>query len=58
MEGLKKFTEYSLQLLALNRFGPGVASDDMAITTLSDGKRLLKLCLLGLTHDALHAMWT
>ncbi|XP_031433341.2 netrin receptor DCC [Clupea harengus] len=36
MEGLKKFTEYSLQLLALNRFGPGVASDDMAITTLSD----------------------
>uniref|UniRef100_A0AAY4A9A6 Netrin receptor DCC n=1 Tax=Denticeps clupeoides TaxID=299321 RepID=A0AAY4A9A6_9TELE len=36
MEGLKKFTEYSLRVLALNRFGPGVSTDDMVITTLSD----------------------
>lgn len=46
MEGLKKFTEYSLSVLALNRFGPGVTSDDVTVTTLSDGKSPLKLCLL------------
>lgn len=39
MEGLKKFTEYSLHVLALNRYGPGVTSDEVAVTTLSDGKR-------------------
>ncbi|XP_063067047.1 netrin receptor DCC [Engraulis encrasicolus] len=36
MEGLKKFTEYSLHVLALNRYGPGVTSDEVAVTTLSD----------------------
>uniref|UniRef100_A0AAZ3PCM2 DCC netrin 1 receptor n=1 Tax=Oncorhynchus tshawytscha TaxID=74940 RepID=A0AAZ3PCM2_ONCTS len=36
MEGLKKFTEYSLRVLALNRYGPGVTTEDMSITTLSD----------------------
>uniref|UniRef100_A0A8K9V1Y3 Netrin receptor DCC n=1 Tax=Oncorhynchus mykiss TaxID=8022 RepID=A0A8K9V1Y3_ONCMY len=36
MEGLKKFTEYSLRVLAVNRYGPGVTTEDMSITTLSD----------------------
>ncbi|XP_046695181.1 netrin receptor DCC isoform X1 [Silurus meridionalis] len=36
MEGLKKFTEYSLRVLALNRHGPGITTDDMLITTFSD----------------------
>uniref|UniRef100_A0A673YQ32 DCC netrin 1 receptor n=1 Tax=Salmo trutta TaxID=8032 RepID=A0A673YQ32_SALTR len=36
MEGLKKFTVYSLRVLALNRYGPGVTTEDMSITTLSD----------------------
>lgn len=38
MEGLKKFTEYSLRVLAVNRHGPGLSDIDMLITTLSDGK--------------------
>ncbi|XP_058239534.1 netrin receptor DCC isoform X2 [Hemibagrus wyckioides] len=36
MEGLKKFAEYSLRVLALNRHGPGISTDDMLITTFSD----------------------
>ncbi|XP_047665587.1 netrin receptor DCC [Tachysurus fulvidraco] len=36
MEGLKKFTEYSLRILALNRHGPGIGTDNMLITTFSD----------------------
>ncbi|XP_016374386.1 netrin receptor DCC-like, partial [Sinocyclocheilus rhinocerous] len=36
MEGLKKFTEYSLQVLAVNRHGPGLSDIDTLITTLSD----------------------
>uniref|UniRef100_A0A8C1Z5T8 Contactin-3 n=1 Tax=Cyprinus carpio TaxID=7962 RepID=A0A8C1Z5T8_CYPCA len=36
MEGLKKFTEYSLRVLAVNRHGPGLSDKDMLITTLSD----------------------
>uniref|UniRef100_A0A6Q2Y686 DCC netrin 1 receptor n=1 Tax=Esox lucius TaxID=8010 RepID=A0A6Q2Y686_ESOLU len=36
MEGLKKFTEYSLRVLALNRYGPGVTTEDVSVTTLSD----------------------
>ncbi|KAK2816160.1 hypothetical protein Q7C36_022431 [Tachysurus vachellii] len=36
MEGLKKFTEYSLRVLALNRHGPGIGTDNMLITTFSD----------------------
>lgn len=38
MEGLKKFTEYSLRVLAVNRHGPGISDEDTLITTLSDGK--------------------
>ncbi|XP_073716401.1 netrin receptor DCC isoform X3 [Misgurnus anguillicaudatus] len=36
MEGLKKFTEYSLRVLAVNRHGPGISNEDILITTLSD----------------------
>ncbi|XP_059404933.1 netrin receptor DCC-like isoform X1 [Carassius carassius] len=36
MEGLKKFTEYSLRVLAVNRHGPGLSDKHMLITTLSD----------------------
>ncbi|NXA34668.1 DCC protein, partial [Eudromia elegans] len=36
LEGLKKFTEYSLRFLAYNRFGPGVSTEELVLTTLSD----------------------
>ncbi|NXG43178.1 DCC protein, partial [Psilopogon haemacephalus] len=36
LEGLKKFTEYKLRFLAFNRYGPGVSSQDLIVTTLSD----------------------
>ncbi|NXP71005.1 DCC protein, partial [Ramphastos sulfuratus] len=36
LEGLKKFTEYKLRFLAFNRYGPGVSSQDLVVTTLSD----------------------
>ncbi|NWU69141.1 DCC protein, partial [Pterocles burchelli] len=36
LEGLKKFTEYTLRFLAYNRYGPGISTEDMTVTTLSD----------------------
>ncbi|KFO77977.1 Netrin receptor DCC, partial [Cuculus canorus] len=36
LEGLKKFTEYTLRSIAYNRYGPGVSSEDVTVTTLSD----------------------
>ncbi|XP_059581262.1 netrin receptor DCC isoform X1 [Alligator mississippiensis] len=36
LEGLKKFTEYTLRFLAYNRYGPGVSSEDITVMTLSD----------------------
>ncbi|XP_064163524.1 netrin receptor DCC isoform X1 [Anguilla rostrata] len=36
LEGLKKFTEYSVRVLAYNRYGPGVTPEDLLLTTLSD----------------------
>ncbi|XP_029426916.1 netrin receptor DCC [Rhinatrema bivittatum] len=36
LEGLKKFAEYTLRILAYNRYGPGVSSEDLTIVTLSD----------------------
>lgn len=36
MEGLNKFTEYTVRVMALNRYGPGVATETLRITTLSD----------------------
>lgn len=38
LEGLKKFTEYTLRFLAYNRYGPGVSTEDVTVTTLSDGE--------------------
>lgn len=37
MTGLKKFTEYSFRVVANNKHGPGVSTEDVAVTTLSDG---------------------
>ncbi|KAM8873533.1 netrin receptor DCC isoform 4-T4 [Synchiropus picturatus] len=36
MEGLNKFTEYRVRVLAINRYGPGAASETVVVTTLSD----------------------
>ncbi|XP_067114302.1 netrin receptor DCC [Osmerus mordax] len=36
MEGLNKFTEYTVRVVAVNRYGPGVATENLRITTLSD----------------------
>ncbi|XP_043403133.1 netrin receptor DCC isoform X2 [Chelonia mydas] len=36
LEGLKKFTEYTLRFLAYNRYGPGVSTEDLTVMTLSD----------------------
>ncbi|KAG7477137.1 hypothetical protein MATL_G00090940 [Megalops atlanticus] len=36
LEGLKKFTEYSIRVLAYNRYGPGVSPENLLVTTLSD----------------------
>ncbi|XP_054254285.1 netrin receptor DCC-like, partial [Indicator indicator] len=36
LEGLKKFTTYTLRLLAFNHHGPGISSQDLTTTTLSD----------------------
>ncbi|XP_039606343.1 netrin receptor DCC isoform X1 [Polypterus senegalus] len=36
LEGLKKFTEYSVRVLAYNRYGPGMATEDLTVSTLSD----------------------
>ncbi|XP_060916621.1 netrin receptor DCC [Labrus mixtus] len=36
MDGLNKFTEYTVRVLAINRYGPGTASEIVSITTQSD----------------------
>ncbi|KAM4808143.1 netrin receptor DCC [Rhinophrynus dorsalis] len=36
LEGLRKFTEYSIRVLAYNRYGPGVSTEEHAVVTLSD----------------------
>ncbi|XP_019714914.1 netrin receptor DCC-like, partial [Hippocampus comes] len=36
MEGLNKFTQYTVSVLAINRFGPGTPSENIIITTQSD----------------------
>uniref|UniRef100_A0A8D3CTD2 Netrin receptor DCC n=1 Tax=Scophthalmus maximus TaxID=52904 RepID=A0A8D3CTD2_SCOMX len=36
MEGLNKFTEYTVRVLAINRYGPGTATEPVGVTTQSD----------------------
>ncbi|KAI4816502.1 hypothetical protein KUCAC02_008828, partial [Chaenocephalus aceratus] len=42
MEGLNKFTEYTVRVLAINRYGPGTAPVTVSVTTQSDGSSLPK----------------
>lgn len=37
MTGLKKNTEYSFRVVANNKHGPGVSTEDVIVRTLSDG---------------------
>lgn len=43
MEGLNKFTEYTVRVLGINRYGPGTASDAVSVTTQSDGEQCLNI---------------
>ncbi|XP_057675861.1 netrin receptor DCC isoform X5 [Corythoichthys intestinalis] len=36
LEGLNKFTKYTVRVVAINRFGPGTASENIIVTTQSD----------------------
>lgn len=48
MTGLKKNTEYSFRVVANNRHGPGVSTDDVIVRTLSDGQLMVRRLFLGL----------
>lgn len=48
MDGLNKFTEYTVRVLAINRYGPSPATDAASVTTHSDGE---------LYHASMHIMY-
>lgn len=41
MAGLKKNTEYSFRVVANNKHGPGVSTEDVIVRTLSDGQFII-----------------
>lgn len=43
MDGLNRFTEYTVRVLAINRYGPGTASEMVSVTTQSDGELYLNI---------------
>lgn len=45
MDGLNKFTEYTVRVLAINRYGPGTASETARVTTQSDSELHLNIFL-------------
>lgn len=57
MDGLNKFTEYTVRVLAINRYGPSPATDVASVTTHSDGE-LYHACVRIMyphTHTHTHA---
>lgn len=46
LSGLKKNTEYSFRVVANNKHGPGVSTEDVVVRTLSDGQWRTVLNLL------------
>lgn len=45
MIGLKKNTEYSFRVVANNKHGPGVSTEDVIVRTLSDGQLMDEACV-------------
>ena len=45
MTGLKKNTEYSFRVVANNKHGPGVSTEDVIVRTLSDGQWMDGVCI-------------
>uniref|UniRef100_A0A8C3AYA1 DCC netrin 1 receptor n=1 Tax=Cyclopterus lumpus TaxID=8103 RepID=A0A8C3AYA1_CYCLU len=46
MEGLNKFTEYTVRVLAINRYGPSTAPGAASVTTQSDGDSKLSVLIV------------
>lgn len=42
LTGLKKNTEYSFRVVANNKHGPGVSTEDVVFRTLSDGQLMVR----------------
>uniref|UniRef100_A0AAY4E455 Contactin-3 n=1 Tax=Denticeps clupeoides TaxID=299321 RepID=A0AAY4E455_9TELE len=57
MTGLKKFTEYSFRVVALNKHGPGVSTEDVAAQTLSDSNPPAFFCTSSLLSQSIMMKW-